>query len=147
MRYYFDIVHVPGKQLIVADTLSRAPLAEADPGDLEPETIAYVNVIMESLPATERRLFEIKLQTEQDPILQQVLKYTKDGWPRIIREVPESIQPYWNYKSDLSVANGVLLKYTRILIPHNMRLDILEHIHAAHQGISKCRERGRNSVW
>ena len=98
MRYYFDIVHVPGKQLIVADTLSRAPLAEADPGDLEPETIAYVNVIMESLPATERRLYEIKLQTEQDPILQQVLKYTKDGWPRIISEVPESIQPYWNYQ-------------------------------------------------
>ena len=30
MRYHFTISHVPGKSLIIADTLSRAPLPDMD---------------------------------------------------------------------------------------------------------------------
>ena len=34
MRYDYNIVHVPGKELIVADTLSRAPRVSTDGGEL-----------------------------------------------------------------------------------------------------------------
>ena len=84
MRYDYNIVHVPGKELIIADALSRAPRVSTDGGDLEQEVDAYVNLILETLPATERRLQEIKTQLETDPILQQVTSYCRDGWPDYI---------------------------------------------------------------
>ena len=39
------------------------------------------------------------------------------------------------------------MKGNRIAIPVSMRLDVLDKLHDAHQGIAKCRERGKASVW
>lgn len=41
----------------------------------------------------------------------------------------------------------MLMKDSRLIIHSSLRLDILEKIHAGHQGIRKCRERARDSVW
>ena len=35
----------------------------------------------------------------------------------------------------------------RLVIPVSMQLDVLDRIHEAHQGITKCRERAKASVW
>jgi hypothetical protein len=35
----------------------------------------------------------------------------------------------------------------KLIIPTDMRLDILSKLHQAHQGISKCRARAKESVW
>ena len=147
MRYDYNIVHVPGKELIIADTLSRAPRVSTDGGDLEQEVDAYMNLILETLPATKRRLQEIKTQLETDPVLQQVMSYCRDGWPDYISQTPGSVQPYWNDRAELTVQDGLLLKNSRIVIPSCMRLEILYKIHTGHQGIVKCRERAKNSVW
>ena len=39
------------------------------------------------------------------------------------------------------------MKDSKLLIPSSLRLDTLDKIHASHQGIRKCRERARKSVW
>ena len=39
------------------------------------------------------------------------------------------------------------MKGNRIVIPLSMQLDVLDRIHEAHQGIAKCRERAKASVW
>jgi len=61
MRYSFTISHVPGKSLSVADTLSRAPLNKTAVSDsiLQDKSEAFVDMIVQSLPATEWRLEEI----------------------------------------------------------------------------------------
>ena len=63
LRFSFNIIHVPGKNLITADALSRAPLpataTEAEQ-DLEKECKAYLDSIVESLPATPTKLEQIK---------------------------------------------------------------------------------------
>ena len=59
----------------------------------------------------------------------------------------DQYSPYWNYRAELTVQDGLLLKNSRIVIPSCMRLEILDKIHAGHQGIVKCRERAKNSVW
>ena len=60
MRYDYDVVHVPGKELNTADFLSRLPLPETESDDLQDEVQAYIDLIFEHLPATEERLAEIQ---------------------------------------------------------------------------------------
>jgi hypothetical protein len=38
-------------------------------------------------------------------------------------------------------------KCTSLVIPAVLQRDILSRLHEAHQGIVKCRERARNTVW
>ena len=56
MRFKFTISHIPGKNLLLADALSRAPISEAVNEDLflQQETAAYVSTVVQSLPATEK---------------------------------------------------------------------------------------------
>ena len=59
MRYDYEVVHVPGKYLYIADTLSRAPHQSAnseDPSTLQIETEAFVVAVVSGLPATPHRL-------------------------------------------------------------------------------------------
>lgn len=53
MRFQYAISHIPGKELITADALSRAPVSEENV-ELESEVSAYVSLVTNSLLATER---------------------------------------------------------------------------------------------
>lgn len=43
--------------------------------------------------------------------------------------------------------DGLLLKDTRLVIPSILRNEVLAKLHEGHQGVVKCRERARQSVW
>lgn len=148
MRFLFSISHVPGKSLTVADTLSRAPLEEARDCDrlLQEEAAVFVSAIIQSLPATEERLEEIRRHQQQDDICQLLTSYCQSGWPDK-KNLPEATRPYSSVAAELSVENGLLLRGCRIVIPSSLREDILKRLHTGHQGIVKCRERARQSVW
>ena len=148
MKYSYKIYHVPGKQIATADTLSRAPVRDATPSeDMHDQAEAYVNLIIDNLPVTEKRLEEIKLHTSQDEVLRQVIQYVETGWPVHLYSVPGAVKPYYPYAGDLTVQEGLLLKGQRLVIPATLRLDMLDRIHAGHQGIVKCRDRAKQSIW
>ena len=54
--------------MVIADALSRAPSREPIESDLllQQETRAFIDIIVNSLPASEKRVEEIKLAQEQD---------------------------------------------------------------------------------
>ena len=145
LRYHFTISHVPGKNLVVADTLSRAPESGESVQDcLEQEVEAYVDATFSSIPATERRMEEIRQHQEEDPVIRQLKVYCRTGWPSTI---PGVLKPYRYVSSELTVEKGLLMRGSRVVIPASLRVDMLGRIHSAHQGITKCRERAKHSCW
>ena len=58
MKYDFHIHHVPGKNLITAEALSRSPTCSTTPEDkeLQDEAAALVAAVTDALPATDQRL-------------------------------------------------------------------------------------------
>ncbi len=54
---------------------------------------------------------------------------------------------YLQVAADLTIQKGLLLKGSRLVIPVAMQKTILGKMHEGHQGITKCRERAKQSAW
>ncbi|XP_056114034.1 uncharacterized protein K02A2.6-like [Rhinichthys klamathensis goyatoka] len=149
MKFAFDIVHVPGKSLITADTLSRAPVGHTltqEEKENEAEVKVFVDAVIQSLPATETRLKVIQEKQKTDPVCAKLIRYCKTGWPEK-SAISSELGPYWPKRATLTLAGELLLRGQRIVIPHDMRQEILNNLHSGHQGIVKCRARAQQSVW
>ena len=69
------------------------------------------------------------------------------GWPAHVSSVPIQAKAYHQWGNSLSVSKGLVLYGDRIVIPHSMRQVVINRLHDGHQGITKCKERARMSVW
>lgn len=149
LRFTYDVVHVPGKCLITADTLSRAPVQHTltqEEEDNERDVKVFVDMIVQSLPATEARLKVIEEKQKADPICAKLIRYCETEWPQKI-DLPPELGAYWPERMNITLAGELLLRGQRIVIPQEMRQEILEVLHNGHQGVVKCRARARQSVW
>ena len=77
-RYNVTVKYKPGKQIPVADTLSRLGACEEDSSeDLDLES--YVEVIVIEMPVSDDIMEEIRNATKNDPDLQQLRCCIKQG--------------------------------------------------------------------
>lgn len=84
LRFNYKIIHVPGKQLFTADALSRAPQGLEDRkanSSLQDECCAYIDHILQHLPATESKLAHIREAQSMDSTCKQLKTLTKKAGP------------------------------------------------------------------
>lgn len=81
MRFKPNAEYVPGKERVVADTLSRNPLSVSSETS---ETEEDVRAEMLRLVST----------TSSDPQLSRVFDCTVNGWPKYAKHVPQELRPY-----------------------------------------------------
>ncbi|KAL7304666.1 hypothetical protein TKK_0002912 [Trichogramma kaykai] len=144
--YNFKIVYKPGKQIVIADHLSRTYSKEKT--ELETEKIeTFVCMVTKNADFTDERLKEIEIQTNNDQELQIVKKYIQEGWPENKNNVNELAKPYWSFKEELSTSNGLILKNFCIVIPKNCRKHVLQQIHYPHLGIEKTKAFARQVIF
>lgn len=138
--------YVPGKNLIVPDTLSRHPESTVEDTVLNEDIRAYVDAIEEQ--ERHKPVLElIKMETAKDDFLQYVQHYIRSGWPQHERNVTRPAMDYYRERGSLSEQNGLLKRANQIVIPQTLRSEMLERIHHGHLGLNKCRERYRDAIW
>ena len=146
LPYDFHTEWIPGKDIPIADALSRvSPLREENGGIQLP--IIHVNYITGNLPVPATQMERIKISSANDSTLNELRKFVADGWPHDKRSLPKPLQTYWTYRDEISLEDGLLLKSNRILIPESLRKETLEQIHEGHFGIDKCLLRARETVF
>ena len=141
MCFLFTISYVPGKHLITAVALSRAPITSFPESEeeLQKSVDMYVCAILSTLPATDKRIKRLQRNQTEDEVCQHLITFCTEGWPSKNR-VPGILKPYYQVVSELSVVDGLLPRGFWIVIPSSLRLEVLDPIHAGHQGIHKCRQ-------
>ena len=140
-RFSYSVVHSPGKLMYTADTLSRAPRSIVDNDQtLEEETECIMEVTVNSLPATQKRLQEYGKAQVSDSVCSTIVKYCQIGWPDKHKIEPH-LKVFWKNRGEFMANQGLLLYGRRIVVPS------LQKIHDGHQGIVRCRLRARSSVW
>ena len=101
----------PEKNLIVPDVLSRLPLSHFSEQDEElmKEVETNIDAVTALVPATDKRLREMREGLPSDATCSKVIDYCTKGWLRIISA---DLGPFKRVAADLSYARGLLLKET-----------------------------------
>lgn len=149
MRFNFkEVKHTPGKELCVADALSRLQNREQNvsPTISEDDMEAHVDSFVQSIPVSDSKLQEIIELQNEDIVCKELKRFCLEGWP-IKDRLTTALKPYWCERASLTVVNNLLVKESRIIIPSVMRLEVLDKIHEGHQGVTKCRARAKGAVW
>ena len=121
-QYDFVPQHIPGRINVIADSLSRVTPLEFQDSNAEKDILA-VNFLQYS-SVEERERDEVLRETSKDRELQSLKQYISTGWPAKRSQIPVFLHPYWNYRDELTVENGILMKNSKVLIPETLRQKI-----------------------
>ena len=160
--YNFTCYHVKGKDNFISDALSRAPIRDALPGEEEGEemsedkkfvrqvlTRSMVQAMNADQPSSiDSNLDWVREQTANDLASTLIRELIRKGFPRTIREVHPLVRPFWGVRSQLSESDGLIVRDGRqVVIPQDIRKEVLKRLHASHQGVEATRRRARQAVF
>ena len=118
-RYDFELIYTPGKHQILVD--ARAPTKNSA-STTEDDIQAHVNMVSATLPVSDAKTRQIIEETARDPELQHIMENMQNGWSA------GSCPQFYHLRGELSVLDGLLLKQNRIVIPRELRQEILQRI-------------------
>ena len=133
--------------MVVSDALSRAYLRDQKPDISDAEMNYMIHSVISSLPISDEKLKQFQTETSKDETLTTLRKYVMNGWPKDKNDINPATMPYFNIRDKISVANRLVLKGDRIIVPLSMRKEIKQKIHSGHQGIKKCKARARQALY
>ena len=143
-RYRISVKYRPGKELLIADALSRAPLPDEALGLIYEE---YDINTLTTVSISETKLDQIRQTTLNDPDLQSLKPLIQHGWPDSKHQTPLAARPYWDYRDEMTIQDGIILRGERVVIPSSLQKEMLDIIHRSHLGIEKCKSRARDTIF
>ncbi|XP_046477016.2 uncharacterized protein [Neodiprion pinetum] len=142
--YDAEITYKPGKDLLIADSLSRAHLTKTNDDD---DINTHILNIVLSESMSDKKKLEFVAETESDNELQTVIKLIRTTWPKEIKDVPKIAKPYHTYHPELFESDGLVFKNNCVVVPSRMREEVLSKLHYNHMGIEKTKSRARDIVF
>lgn len=91
-KYQVNVQYKPGKEMHIADALSRAYLPVTNSPDKDIE--AQVHMVMSNLPVSNEKLRVFRAETAKDVILNKLIQTVLQGWPETKSEVVKDIHAY-----------------------------------------------------
>ena len=148
----FKVVYKKGVDIPVADALSR--VTSMDPEDNIRLQIIAVNMITtQVLMSTDcqvsfsNRLQHLRERTLQDEQLTRLKGYINTGFPCDKKNLPTDLHDFWPHREVLFIESDLITCRTRIIVPREMRPEMLQYIHEGHKGKEHCLLRAKNTVF
>ena len=97
--------------------------------------------------ASEETLNKIKRAAVHDDEYQMLRNQILTGWPDSISELPKLLRAYHTFADELSISDDFVFKGSCIVVPSDVRTDMLDRIHSSHIGINGCIRRAREALF
>ena len=88
--------------MTLADGFSRLP-------NKKTKEEINLNVRVDFVQFSTEKLTQIHQATKADPILCELWETILQGWPNTFREISQNLQPYWSYRDELAIENGIII--------------------------------------
>ena len=136
-----SVVYKRGESLHLADALSRAHLEEylTNAEQLDINLVEHV--------ISDQQLSKFVQATKEDEIPSELQRIILSGWPDSSGQVHFNAQEFWNYRDELSVAHGLIVKGQKIVVPSSLRGEMVEKLHEGYLGINKTIARAREVLF
>ena len=125
--YNINLGYRKGSTMQLADTLSRAYLPYDGSQEVASE-IESVNMT-QYIRLRQSTLQEIKVHTQKDESLPELIRVIEDGWPETKGELSHLVLPFFDIRDELSGYNGVVIRGKRVVFPMSLRRDMLRCLH------------------
>ena len=102
---------------------------------------------VESQGSFSSKLEQLRKSTVQDGQLTRLKGYISTGFPCDKKNLLTDLHKFWPHKEMLSIESGLITYGNRIIVPREMRSEMLQYIHEGHQGKERCLLRARNTVF
>jgi len=136
--YDYDIIHKPGKELVVADYLSRNSVKN-DATDLIDTSVFFSSEVK---PLSSSQYFKSILNTE--PFI-TIKKYIKEGWPS---SCSPDLMKWKALQNELTIHNECIYVGNKLFIPPEIVPLVLDKLHENHLGITATKNLAReNYFW
>ena len=110
MRFHFkEVIHVRGKEMYVADAISRIQITSSECESTRKDQEIYLDGVLHPLPVSDIKLLQIKEAQDEEPLSKKIKDYCLEGWPDKFH-LNDALKPYWSDRGELSLVQGVLLK-------------------------------------
>lgn len=141
--YALTIVYKKGKDLVLADTLSRSYLPDSQTSEMEADDTEVISTVS----ITKSRFEELQEATAADPEMAKLAELCTKGWPNREAAVSTDMKKYFPIRDDIGLDGGVLYKGQRMIIPKCLRNQYLDILHKGHIGIEGTRRRAREIIY
>lgn len=149
-RYQLNVKYTPGKDMHMADALSRAYLQDArSPAEeeLAEDLDVAVHTVLFRIPMSNAGVKEIRSATASDPELTQIRKFLTEGMPTNSNGLPTQLKAYRQILPELYETGGIVFKDRRMVIPTSKREELVRKLHASHMGIEKTKQLARQHYY
>ena len=147
-EFNFAVEYRPGKNN-PADYMSRHPVhvqEETTHYKEQKQTEEVVNSIVRRNVPESLLVEEVREATINDPVLLEIMDIVQKGNGES-RYKSEDLKPYKLVRSELSVANGILLRGSQIVVLKALQRRVVNISHEGHQGILKMKQLLHSAVW
>ena len=132
--------------MIFADHLSRNLNHESSKVPTIPDLNLEVSAL--ELNASLSKLECIRQVSECDPQMLMLKELIIQGWPKDIKQCPLPLHSFWNFRDELSIIDGIVVKGNHIVIPTKFQPELLSLLHNdSHLGIDKCIQQAKGSIY
>ena len=145
MGYDLDFKYIKGKDLLIANALSRAHTINHTHSQSE-EEIETIGLVIQDQSVT-RHFNEIAEETATDKVLQSVIHHVSGNRSISKRRLPTNVLPFWSCKDQLSFNDDILYRGDRIVVPATLIKSLTEKLHRAHMGVESTLRLARTSLW
>lgn len=161
-KYDLKYQFVKGKDNIVADTLSRAPVEitkretiNEDKGAnvYEIKHEATIRQILETVnlanyvKARPERIEEFKRFTKEDQTLLEIQRLILNGWPEENKKLRDDVKAFHKFREEMAFQEGLVFRGNRIVVPAALRTKMIERLHLAHNGIEATTKLANNNLY
>ncbi len=126
--YEFKVIRKPGKEIPVADALSRSFLPEYGKTFINDDEMVC-EIVTDNIPFLQAKLIQLKEETAKYYALRELIEVILNGWPQYRHETPTETHPYWDFRDEMAVYDNVVFRGERVVIPQSMKSEMLKVIH------------------